>query len=140
LCASRARRRETRRARDFGIASGNNDSARAKSARAEIFSRIEISSFSRHVEAGEKSAGPEKKGTEITEGIRRRSRSALKKSFIVRHRSQSVLQRSNTSTRHKEALSRARGRRARVFARASPLVVLSSSRASIARLPRKIKK
>jgi hypothetical protein len=116
LCASRARRRETRRARDFGIASGNNDSARAKSARAEIFSRIEISSFSRHVEAGEKSAGPEKKGTEITEGIRRRSRSALKKSFIVRHRSQSVLQRSNTSTRH-GALESTRKERARFRAR-----------------------
>jgi hypothetical protein len=117
LCASRARRRETRRARDFGIASGNNDSARAKSARAEIFSRIEISSFSRHVEAGEKSAGPEKKGTLIpTEGVRRRSRSSLKKSFIVRHRSQSVLQRSNTSTRH-GALESTRKARARFRAR-----------------------
>jgi hypothetical protein len=73
----------------------------------------------------------EKKGTEIT--YRRHPPAiAFVASFIVRHRSQSVLQRSNTSTRH-GALESTRK------ARASPLVVLSSSRASIARLPRKNK-
>jgi hypothetical protein len=66
LCASRARRRETRRARDFGIASGNNDSARAKSARAEIFSRIEISFAPRLMKRHREERATEKKGTEIT--------------------------------------------------------------------------
>jgi hypothetical protein len=46
--------------------SGNNDSARAKSARAEIFSRIEISFAPRLMKRHREERATEKKGTEIT--------------------------------------------------------------------------
>jgi hypothetical protein len=95
--------------------SGNNDSARAKSARAEIFSRIEISFAPRLMKRHREERATEKKGTEIT--YRRHPPAiAFVASFIVRHRSQSVLQRSNTSTRH-GALESTRKARARFRAR-----------------------
>jgi hypothetical protein len=122
-----------RRARDFGIASGNNDSARAKSARAEIFSRIEISFAPRLMKRHREERATEKKGTEIT--YRRHPPAIAFVAQKVVHRSSSFAictttqQHINTTQGALESTRKARARfRARL-----PLVVLSSSRASIAR-------